>query len=73
MSDSITEDKIDLLLEQIKSIEESGFYTEKEMDKKTYPLRQELESLLKQDSLQNHNKSVMTYALAIFENKKPTE
>lgn len=67
------EHKIDLLQEQIKSIEESGFYTEKEMDQKTYPLKQELEALIKEHSLQNHNKAVHTYAMAIFESKTSTK
>ena len=37
--------KIELVQEQIESLEKSGFYTEKEMDQRSYPLRRELELL----------------------------
>lgn len=46
-NDTITQ-RIDLLQEQIDNLEKSGFFTEKEMDKLAFPLRQELASLKKQ-------------------------
>ncbi len=46
-NDTITQ-RIDLLQEQIDNLEKSGFFTEKEMDKLAFPLRQELTSLKKQ-------------------------
>lgn len=40
--------KIELLQEQITDLEQSGYYTEREMDDLSYPLRQELESFKRQ-------------------------
>lgn len=40
--------RIDLLQEQIDNLEKSGYFTEKEMDKLSFPLRQEREDLKRQ-------------------------
>jgi hypothetical protein len=48
MSNHPIASKIDLIQEQIDNLEKSGFFTEKEMDKFSFPLRQELISLKKQ-------------------------
>lgn len=45
MSDEIVTSKIELLEEQIANIERSGFYTEQEINKLTYPLVIELSTL----------------------------
>lgn len=52
MSDEMVASKIELLEEQIENIERSGFYTEIDMDRLTYPIKQELEALRLQ--LQNN-------------------
>lgn len=46
MSENIIESKKELLQEQIENLEKSGFFTEKEMDRLTNPLRKELEDLI---------------------------
>ena len=48
MSNDTLASKIELLQEQIHNLENSGFFTEKEMDRLSFPLRNELESLRKQ-------------------------
>lgn len=48
MSDELLQSKTELLQDQIESIERSGFFTEKEIDRMTSPLREELKSLQKQ-------------------------
>lgn len=48
MSNELILSKLQLISDQLNEIEHSGFYTEKEIDSKTYPLYQELETL------QNH-------------------
>ena len=48
MSNDTIAQRIDLLQEQIDNLEKSGFFTEKEMDNLSCPLRQELSSLKKQ-------------------------
>jgi hypothetical protein len=45
MSNEIIFSKLQLIVDQIHNIERSGFYTEKEIDSKTFPLYQELETL----------------------------
>lgn len=50
MSDLIIS-KIELLESQIENFERSGFFTEKEMDRLTFPIREELRSLKKQINL----------------------
>lgn len=40
-------EKIALLEDQIENLERSGYFTEKEMDRLSSPLRDELESLQK--------------------------
>lgn len=51
MSNDIIHSKIELLEEQIENIERSGYFTEKEMDRLSAPLREELENLKKQLNL----------------------
>ena len=48
MSNDTLASKIELLKEQIHNLEKSGHFTEKEIDSRSYPLRQELEALRKQ-------------------------
>ena len=48
MSNDTIAQRIDLLQKQIDNLEKSGFFTEKEMDKLTFPLREELEGLKRQ-------------------------
>lgn len=48
MSNELILSKLQLLSDQLNDLEYSGFYTEKEIDSKSYPLYQELETL------QNH-------------------
>lgn len=48
MSDDTLHSKIELLEEQVENIERSGHFTEPEIDRLVFPLRQELESLKKQ-------------------------
>jgi hypothetical protein len=43
--------QIELLELQIENFERSGFFTEKQMDTLTFPLKEELESLQKQINL----------------------
>lgn len=45
MSENLLKSKIELLEEQIANLEQSGFFTEKEIDKLSAPLRLELETL----------------------------
>lgn len=45
MSNILLNDKINMVAEQILQIESCGFYTEAEIDNKTAPLYQELQSL----------------------------
>jgi hypothetical protein len=44
MSDDLLKSKIELLKEQIDNLEKSGFFTEKEMDKYSFLLRNEIEA-----------------------------
>lgn len=44
--DNVNE-KIALIEEQIENLERSGYFTEKEIDRLSFPLRNELESLKK--------------------------
>lgn len=53
MSNDTIAQRIDLLQEQIDNLEKSGFFTEKEMDKLAFPLRQELEVLKRQLQILN--------------------
>ncbi len=62
-------DKIDLLKEQIASIERSGFYTEKDIELKTKSLKQELDYLMKEETLRSHNKATLKYSIAVFASK----
>ena len=45
MSDNLLKSKIELLEEQIANLERSGFFTEKEIDRLSAPLKVELETL----------------------------
>lgn len=51
MSNDIIHSKIELLEEQIENLFNSGHFTEKEMDRLSAPLREELESLKMQINL----------------------
>jgi len=55
MSNDTLASKIELLQEQIQNLEKSGHFTEKEIDSRSYPLRQELEALNKQLTISNIN------------------
>jgi hypothetical protein len=55
MSNDIIHTKIELLEEQIENIERSGHFTEKEINRLSSPLREELESLKKQLNLYGMN------------------
>ena len=57
--------KIELVQEQIESLEKSGFYTEKEMDQRSYPLRRELELLQSQISITETSKTAANYGISI--------
>jgi hypothetical protein len=48
MSNDTLASKIELLKEQIQNLQNSGHFTEKEIDSQSYPLRQELEELKRQ-------------------------
>jgi hypothetical protein len=48
MSDDLLKSKIELLKEQIDNLEKSGFFTEKEMDKYSFLLRNEIEAYERQ-------------------------
>jgi hypothetical protein len=63
-------DRIDLLQEQIEDIEKSGFYTEKEINQMVKPLNIELQELIKQDSLKNHENARMTFAFEVFKSQE---
>jgi hypothetical protein len=67
MSDDLLKSKIDLLQEQIDSIEKSGFYTEKEIDSKVYPYRIELEILKYQLSFSKLSKSIHKYEINLIQ------
>lgn len=63
MSNDIIHSKIELLEEQIENLFNSGHFTEKEMDRLSAPLRDELENLKKQINLygmdqDNYNEGV---------------
>lgn len=63
MSDDLLKSKIELLQEQIDNLEKSGFFTEKEMDKRLFPLQVELASLQIQLTASEHG---LTFRQAIF-------
>lgn len=48
MSNDTIQSKIDLLQEQIENVERSGFFTEKEIDRAVYSLKDEKENLERQ-------------------------
>lgn len=64
MSNDTIDSRIELLQEQIESIERSGHFTEKEIDSKAAPLRMELSTLKMQQStselIDAHEKYGMT-------------
>ena len=45
MSNDILQSKIELIEEQIENLERSGYYTEKEIDRLSFPIREELEQM----------------------------
>ena len=53
MTENLLNSKIELLEEQIANLEQSGFFTEKEIDRLSGPLKIELDTLqqYKQDSI----------------------
>lgn len=51
MSNDIIYSKIELLEEQIENFERSGYFTEKEIDRLSYPIRSELAILKSQISI----------------------
>jgi hypothetical protein len=55
MSDDLLKSKIELLKEQIDNLEKSGFFTEKEMDKYSFLLRNEIEAYERQLSYDDIN------------------
>ena len=57
--------KIELVQERIESLEKSGFYTEKEMYQRSYPLRRELELLQSQISITETSKTAANYGISI--------
>lgn len=48
MSNDNLRSKIELLEDQIENVERSGFFTEKEIDRATFSLRQEKQAFEKQ-------------------------
>lgn len=67
MSNDTLIPRIELLQEQIHNLENSGFFTEKEMDKLASPLRDELEALKKQLTASNLNEAGLEYGLTPVE------
>lgn len=63
MSNDTIAQRIDLLQEQIDNLEKSGFFTEKEMDKLAWPLRDELEGLKKQLAISNLNEAGKAFGI----------
>jgi uncharacterized protein YlaN (UPF0358 family) len=63
MSNDIFASKIELLQEQIENLEKSGFFTEKEIDTKCYPLREELKALKRQLVIAKVDRSGADYGL----------
>jgi len=77
MSNDIIHSKIELLEEQIENIERSGYFTESEIDKQIFPLREELESLKKQINLygmdqDNYNEGVKMHRYHFAQMHSPT-
>lgn len=63
MSNDTLLQRRDLLQEQIDNLEKSGFFTEKEMDSLSFPLRQELESLNKQLTIAKLNEAGQQFGI----------
>jgi len=63
-TDTITP-QIELLQEQIESIERSGHFTEKEIDSKAAPLRMELAILQHTKAHQEFSNSVYKYGMSL--------
>ena len=63
MSNDTITPRIELLHEQIHNLENSGFFTEKEIDNQSYPLRQELEVLKRQLTHSNIDEAGTNYGL----------
>jgi hypothetical protein len=63
MSNDTITPQIELLQEQIESIERSGHFTEKEIDSKVAPLRMELAILQHTKAHQEFSKSVYKYGM----------
>lgn len=73
MSDDLLTSKIELLQEQIHSIEKRGFFTEKDMDSKAAPLRMELAILQQSLALSIFSKSIYKYGLTLIEYTEASE
>jgi hypothetical protein len=63
MLDDLLKSKIELLQEQIDNLEKSGFFTEKEMDKLSFPLKMEQTALQIQLTATEYG---LTFRQAIF-------
>lgn len=63
MSNDTIASKIELLKEQIQNLENSGHFTEKEIDSQSYPLYQELEDLKRQLTHSNIDEAGTNYGL----------
>lgn len=57
MSNDTLASKIELVKEQIANFEKSGFFTDKEIESKTIPLRAELATLQMHQEISNSSKS----------------
>lgn len=65
MSIELIISKLYLVSDQLNEIERSGFYTEREIDSKTYPLYNELENLQNQLYSIIHYKGIIEGALGL--------
>lgn len=65
MSNKTLLPQIALLQEQINNFEKSGFFTEKEIDSKTFPLRIELASLKMQQSFLEASESMCRFGMSL--------
>jgi hypothetical protein len=65
MSNKTLLPQIALLQEQINNFEKSGFFTDKEIESKTMPLRLELASLKMQQEFLNISESVCLFGMSL--------
>lgn len=64
MSNDTLAPRIELLQEQIDNLEKSGYFTENEMDKLAFPLREELEALKRQLQVSNLDESGKAFGIS---------